>query len=385
MAIYRGAGGSGDATKDSSSQAAIVSDLVTQAITSANSASTSATNAATSYTSFHNQYQGAYSTAPTLRPDSSALQTGDLYFNTTNSSMKVRSSSSTWLDSYATLSGALVATNNLSDVTSASTSRTNLGVAIGSNVQAWDADLDAIAAIAGTSGLLKKTAANTWSLDTSTYLTSAVTSVTGTSPIVSSGGTTPAISIPAATTSVSGYLTSTDWNTFNGKQAAGSYVTVGGALGTPSSGTLTNCTFPTLNQNTTGSAGSVTNALTAGTGLTATATYNGSAAITFNATGTTINSQTSAYVLVASDAGKTISITTGGVTVNNSVMSAGNIVSIYNNSGSSQTITQGTGVTLQWAGQSSSSTGNRTLGLYGLCTIVFISASNAVITGSGLT
>jgi hypothetical protein len=143
--------------------------------------------------------------------------------------------------------------------------------------------------------------------------------------------------------------------------------------------------FPTLNQNTTGSAGSVTNALTAGTGLTATATYNGSAAITFNATGTTINSQTAAYVLVASDAGKTISITTGGVTVNNSVMSAGNIVSIYNNSASSQTITQGTGVTLQWAGQTASSTGNRTLGLYGLATIVYISASNAVITGSGLT
>jgi hypothetical protein len=44
-----------------------------------------------------------------------------------------------------------------------------------------------------------------------------VTSVTGTSPIVSSGGTTPAISIPAATTSVNGYLTSTDWTTFNGK------------------------------------------------------------------------------------------------------------------------------------------------------------------------
>jgi hypothetical protein len=47
-----------------------------------------------------------------------------------------------------------------------------------------------------------------------------VTSVTGTSPIVSSGGTTPDISIPAATTSVNGYLTSTDWNTFNNKQNA---------------------------------------------------------------------------------------------------------------------------------------------------------------------
>jgi hypothetical protein len=52
-----------------------------------------------------------------------------------------------------------------------------------------------------------------------------VTSVTGTSPVVSSGGATPAISMPAATTSVSGYLTSTDWNTFNGKQPAGTYVT----------------------------------------------------------------------------------------------------------------------------------------------------------------
>jgi hypothetical protein len=44
-----------------------------------------------------------------------------------------------------------------------------------------------------------------------------VTSVTGTAPIVSSGGNTPAISIPAATSSVNGYLTSTDWTTFNNK------------------------------------------------------------------------------------------------------------------------------------------------------------------------
>jgi len=47
-----------------------------------------------------------------------------------------------------------------------------------------------------------------------------VTSVTATSPVVSSGGTTPAISMPASTTSADGYLTSTDWNTFNGKLSA---------------------------------------------------------------------------------------------------------------------------------------------------------------------
>ena len=44
-----------------------------------------------------------------------------------------------------------------------------------------------------------------------------VTSVTGTAPVVSSGGATPAISMAAATSSVNGYLTSTDWTTFNNK------------------------------------------------------------------------------------------------------------------------------------------------------------------------
>ena len=58
------------------------------------------------------------------------------------------------------------------------------------------------------------------SIDSTAYGTGTVTSVTGTAPVVSSGGTTPAISMAAATTSVNGYLTSTDWNTFNNKQSA---------------------------------------------------------------------------------------------------------------------------------------------------------------------
>jgi hypothetical protein len=45
-----------------------------------------------------------------------------------------------------------------------------------------------------------------------------VTSVTATAPVVSSGGATPDISMAAASTSTNGYLTSTDWNTFNNKQ-----------------------------------------------------------------------------------------------------------------------------------------------------------------------
>jgi hypothetical protein len=70
-----------------------------------------------------------------------------------------------------------------------------------------------------------------------------VTSVTGTSPVVSSGGNTPAISMPAATSSVNGYLTSTDWTTFNGKQPAGTYVT---SVAATSPVTSTGGTTPTI-------------------------------------------------------------------------------------------------------------------------------------------
>ena len=84
----------------------------------------------------------------------------------------------------------------------------------------------------GTNGQVLTSAGSGATPTWTTPTTGTVTSVTGTSPVVSSGGTTPAISMPAATTSVSGYLTSTDWNTFNGKQAAGTYVnSVSGTTG----------------------------------------------------------------------------------------------------------------------------------------------------------
>lgn len=94
------------------------------------------------------------------------------------------------------------------------------------------------------------------------------------------------------------------------------------------------------------------------------------------------NSKTTAYVLTADDAGKHISITTGGVTVPNGVFSIGDVVSIFNDSGSNQTITQGGSVTLRQAG--TTNTGNRTLGAYGLATVLCVGTSTFVISGAGL-
>jgi len=95
-----------------------------------------------------------------------------------------------------------------------------------------------------------------------------------------------------------------------------------------------------------------------------------------------VNNQTSAYVLVVTDDGKNVSITTGGVTVPVSVFSAGATITIYNNSASAQTITQGSGVTLRFGG--TTSTGNRTLANYGLATVVCVASNTFVISGAGV-
>ena len=95
------------------------------------------------------------------------------------------------------------------------------------------------------------------------------------------------------------------------------------------------------------------------------------------------NSQTTSYQLQNTDAGKHISITTGGVTVPSGVFSTGDVVSIYNNSGSNQTITQGATVTLRQAG--TANTGNRTLSQYGLATILCVASNTFAISGAGLT
>ena len=76
-----------------------------------------------------------------------------------------------------------------------------------------------------------------------TITNTGVISVSGTAPVVSSGGTTPAISMAAATTSVNGYLTSTDWTTFNNKGlgtvTSVSVVTANGMSGTVANPTTT--------------------------------------------------------------------------------------------------------------------------------------------------
>ena len=93
------------------------------------------------------------------------------------------------------------------------------------------------------------------------------TTGTDLSSTVANGTTTPVITlqVPTASAANRGALSAADWTTFNSKQPAGSYLVSGGALGTPSSGTVTNLTG-TASINTNGAHNGTVGATTPNTG-----------------------------------------------------------------------------------------------------------------------
>lgn len=91
--------------------------------------------------------------------------------------------------------------------------------------------------------------------------------------------------------------------------------------------------------------------------------------------------QSSSTTLATTDKGKCV-LATGTIVIPNSTFSAGDIVTIFNNSASSITLTASVG-TLYLAG--TATTGNRTLAQRGIATVYFINSTAAVIYGTGLT
>ena len=115
-------------------------EAATSATASANSATASeaAKDAAlAALDSFDDRYLGAKASDPTLDNDGNALVSGALYFNTTDDVMKVYEGSQ-WVAAYASLSGALLVNNNLSDVADAAGSRANLGLGTAATTASTD-------------------------------------------------------------------------------------------------------------------------------------------------------------------------------------------------------------------------------------------------------
>jgi len=96
------------------------------------------------------------------------------------------------------------------------------------------------------------------------------------------------------------------------------------------------------------------------------------------------NSKSSTYQIAKADVGELIN-TTAGVTVPANLspaLVAGDAITIYNNSASDITITQGSSVTMYQAG--TSNTGNRVLAQRGVATVLCVGTNTFTIIGGGL-
>jgi hypothetical protein len=211
MAIYRGIGGAGDSTTDSylsaiteqalaaegsaeaaassagtasgaagtaTEQAGIATTQAGFALTRAGNALTSETNANLAQVAaetaqglaetaqglaedaqaaaelaldaFDDVYLGSKASDPTLDNDGNPLVSGALYYNTTTNALKVYKGSS-WATLTDSDAGGLLAANNLSDLTSAATARTNLGLGTAATTASSDYATAAQGALADTS------------------------------------------------------------------------------------------------------------------------------------------------------------------------------------------------------------------------------------------
>jgi hypothetical protein len=128
------------------------------------------------------------------------------------------------------------------------------------------------------------------------------------------------------------------------------YVAPGGALGTPSSGTLTNCTA------------------------------DGTSAVGYRNIPNS-GSKTTSYTLATSDVGKYVQIGTGGsIVIPDATFADGDIVGVFNNTGTTATIT--CSITTAYTAGVDSDRSSVTISTRGLATILFISGTVCVISGN---
>jgi hypothetical protein len=202
---------------------------------------------------------------------------------------------------------------------------------------------DATISVAGDSGSTQSLDLNdTLTISGGTGLSSAMTTDTVTINLDNTAVAAGSYTYASITVDAQGRLTSAA----NGTTP----LTSGGALGTPSSGTLTNCTV------------------------------NGTDPIGYRDL-PAVGTKTSSYTLQTADIGKYVQVGSGGsITIPNSTFAEGDVVVIANNHSAAITIT----CTISDAYIAGTDTDKATVSLAtrGVCNILFISGTRCIITGN---
>jgi hypothetical protein len=225
---------------------------------------------------------------------------------------------------------------------------------------------------------------------------------------------------PATTTTGTGVVTALGTNI----GSAGAFVVNGGALGTPSSGTLTNATglplttgvtgvLPVANGGTNVSSASITafNNITgySAAGATGTTTTNlvfstsptlvtpalgtpasgvlsactvdGTNLVGYKAIPQSGSAKTTSYTLAVGDVGEFIEVgASGSIVVPNSTFAAGDAVVIFNNTSGAITLTMT--ITTAYIGGTDADKATISLATRGICNVLFISGTVCVVTGN---
>lgn len=166
-------------------------------------------------------------------------------------------------------------------------------------------------------GTIQTTASTGGGGGSGTVTSVSVATAHGFSGTVANATTTPEITL---STSVTGIVKG-NGTSLTAATAGTDYVVPNGALGTPSSGNLLHCTFPTLNQDTTGNAATATYATTAGSATTASTATNAGHATTADSATTATNAThattadsatTAATATTATNVSGVVGISNGG-------------------------------------------------------------------------